>query len=76
MSEESLKQDLAGSPPLMTAEEVASLLRTTKKAVYTMSERGLLPGGVRIRRRLLFRRSALVLWLDQNRVPSPEGIGR
>jgi excisionase family DNA binding protein len=76
VSEDSLKQELAGSP-LMTAEEVAALLRTSKKAIYAMNERGLLPGGVRVRRRLLFRRNALVLWLDQNRVPSPNnGVRR
>lgn len=71
VSEDSMKHDLAGSPPLMTVEEVAALLRTSKKATYTMHDRGLLPGGVRVGRRLLFRRSALVDWLDQNRVPSP-----
>lgn len=77
VSEDSIKGDLNGSPALLTIEDVAALLRTTKKAIYTMKERGLLPGGVRVGRRLLVRRSALAQWLDQNRVPSPkEGVRR
>jgi excisionase family DNA binding protein len=52
-------------PVLLTADEVAAWLRTTRKAVYTMTERGLLPGPVRIGRRLLFQREALQHWLDQ-----------
>lgn len=43
-------------PELYTVEEVADLLRTTKKAVYLQAERGLLPGVVKLGRRLLFRR--------------------
>ena len=43
-------------PHLMTVEEVAEFLRTSKKAVYAMLERGQLPGVVRFGRRVLFRR--------------------
>ena len=57
-------------PLLLTADETAELLRTTRKAVYAMVERGQLPGVTRIGRRLLVRRDALVDWLDQKRAPS------
>lgn len=43
-------------PELLTVDEVAALLRTTKKAVYLQAERGNLPGAVKLGRRLLFRR--------------------
>jgi excisionase family DNA binding protein len=55
----------------MTPDEVASLLRTTRKAVYTMIERGLLPGVTRIGRRVLVRTRELLDFLDQNSTPSP-----
>jgi excisionase family DNA binding protein len=72
----SVAADLAHLPTLLTVAEVAQLLRKSLKAVYTMSERGQLPGAIRVRRQLLFSRSDLVRWLDQNRVPSPEGVRR
>ena len=59
-------------PFLATVSETATLLRTTRKAVYAMIERGQLPGVVRIRRRVLIRTSALLDWLDQKRAPSPK----
>ena len=58
-------------PLFMTPDEVAALLRTTRKAVYTMIERGLLPGVTRIGRRVLIRRRELLDFLDQNSSPSP-----
>ena len=58
-------------PLFMTPDEVASLLRTTRKAVYTMIERGLLPGVTRIGRRVLVRTRDLLDFLDQNSTPSP-----
>ena len=59
-------------PILLTADETASLLRTTRTAVYAMAARGQLPGTTRIGRRVLFRSAALLHWLDQNRAPSPK----
>lgn len=56
---------------LLTADEVAEVLRKTRKAVYKMTERGQLPGVTRIGSRLLYRRADLLKWLDQNRAPSP-----
>ena len=59
-------------PVLSTANEVAVMLRTTRKAVYLMAERGLLPGVTKIGRRVLFRTAVLLDWLDQKSVPSPK----
>lgn len=59
-------------PIFMTADEVAELIRTTREAVYAMAARGQLAGVTRVGRRMLFRTSELLDWLDQNRTPSPE----
>ncbi|HWK09011.1 MAG TPA: helix-turn-helix domain-containing protein [Vicinamibacterales bacterium] len=50
---------------LLTIDETADLLRTTRRAVYAMVERGQLPGVVRVRRRVLMRSQELLDWLDQ-----------
>ena len=68
--------DTSALPMLLTADETADLLRTTRAAVYAMAERGQLPGVTRIGRRLLVRRDALVDWLDQKRAPSPKEARR
>ena len=59
-------------PLLLKVEEVAELLRTTKKAIYTMIDRAQLPGVVRVGRRVLVRRAALLEWLERSGVLSPE----
>jgi excisionase family DNA binding protein len=59
-------------PMLLTVDEAATLLRTTRRAVYAMIERRQLSGVIRIRRRVLFRADDLLRWLDQKRAPSPE----
>ena len=64
--------DRTALPMLLTADETADLLRTSRKAVYAMSERGQLPGVTRIGRRLLVRRDVLLDWLDQKRTRSLE----
>ena len=55
---------------LLTPGEVALLLRTSRKAVYSLIERGALPGVVRIGRRVLVRRRDLLDWLDHTCAPS------
>jgi excisionase family DNA binding protein len=60
------------APVLLTVDETAALLRTTRRAIYAMIERRQLPGVVHIRRRVLLRADDLLHWLDQNRAPSPE----
>ena len=57
-------------PQFLTVDEVAALLRTSRKAIYAMVERGQLPGVTRVRRRLLVRAEELVDWLNQKRTPS------
>lgn len=63
--------DAAQLPLLLTADETAALLRTTRKAIYTMAERAQLPGVVRLGRRILVNRADLLRWLDEKRAPSP-----
>ncbi len=71
-SEPSDSPALAGLPLLLTMGEVASILRTTRTAVYAMGSRGRLPGSTRLGRRVLCRSDDLLRWLDQNRAPSPK----
>jgi excisionase family DNA binding protein len=52
-------------PILLTIDETADLLRTTRRAIYAMVERRQLPGIVRVRRRVLVRSQELLDWLDQ-----------
>lgn len=68
-----LRSDTTRDNPLfLTPDEVASLLRTSRKAVYTMVERGLLPGVTRVGRRVLIRTEVLLDWLRRKSTPSPE----
>jgi excisionase family DNA binding protein len=59
-------------PMLATVDETAALLRTTRKAIYSMIERGQLPGVTRIGRRVLIRTPDLLDWLRQKSTPSLE----
>jgi excisionase family DNA binding protein len=59
-------------PILITVDETAAILRTTRTAVYAMVARAQLPGVTRVGRRLLIRSEHLLRWLDQNRAPSPK----
>jgi excisionase family DNA binding protein len=63
---------MSPTPILLTSSEVAELLRTSRKAIYTMVERAQLPGVVRIGRRVLVREDALLDWLRQKSTPSLE----
>jgi excisionase family DNA binding protein len=56
--------------PLLTVNDAADLLRTTRRAIYAMLERRPLPGMIRIRRRVLIHSAELLEWLDQKRAPS------
>ena len=60
--------------PLMTPDDVARVLRTSRAAIYKMQERGQLPGVRRIGRRLLFDRAALLDWMGQNPTSSLNGV--
>ena len=60
-------------PTLITVDEAADLLRTSRRAIYMMLERRQLPGVTRIGRRVLFRSADLLDWLDQkSRASSPK----
>jgi excisionase family DNA binding protein len=61
---------------LMTVGEVATLLRTTPKAIYCMAERNQLPSATRIGRRLLFHRDDMLRCIDRNRAPSSKETRR
>jgi len=63
-------------PALLTMDEVATLLRTSRKAVYAMVERRQMAGVTRIGRRLLVRRDDLLCWLNERRAASPGGNRR
>jgi excisionase family DNA binding protein len=67
-----MNRHLVELPLLLTVTETADLLRTSPKAVYAMKARGQLPGVKCLGRRLLFRRDALLDWLDQKDAPSPK----
>jgi excisionase family DNA binding protein len=62
----------APMPVLLTVDEAADLLRTTRAAMYAAVARGQVPGVTRLGRRLLIRSDDLLRWLDQNRAPSPK----
>ncbi len=59
-------------PHLLTVDEAADLLRTTRRAIYAMIARRQLPGVIRIRRRVLLRADDLLHWLEQKSAPSLE----
>jgi excisionase family DNA binding protein len=66
-------KDTSGrEPTLLTIDEVAEILRTSRKAIYGLIERHQLPGVVYIGRRVLVRRTTLLEWLREKEVSSPE----
>jgi predicted DNA-binding transcriptional regulator AlpA len=58
---------------LLTPEDVAKILRKTKKSIYAMLERGLLPPPIRLGRCILFRKYDMVEFLRGKRATSPRG---
>jgi excisionase family DNA binding protein len=57
-------------PLLLTVRETADLLRTTPKAIYALIERGHLAGVVRLGRRVLVNREALLRSIERATVQS------
>ncbi len=64
------------APTLLTVDETAALLRTSRKAVYALVERGQLGGVRRLGRRVLVHREELLESLCERRAPSPGGTRR
>ena len=63
-------------PRLLTPDEAADLLRTTRKAIYARAARGRLPGAVRDGRRLLVRLDQLLQSLESVTGSSPGSAPR
>ncbi len=61
---------------LLTPDEVAALLRTTRKAVFEKIARGTLPGVRRVGRRVLVCQGDLLRSMTEERVLSPRRSGR
>src|SRR5690606_38549245 len=60
-------REVLGLPPrLMTVEELAVLLNTSKGAVYARHARGGIPGGLRLGRTLRFDPRVIAQWLSAN----------
>ena len=62
----SSREEVTLPPPLMTVEELAVLLHTSKGAVYARHARGGIPGGVRLGRTLRFDPRVIAQWLSAN----------
>ena len=56
--------DLSTLPYYLCVDEVASLVRLTRKAVYGMIHRGQLPGAIKVGERIRIKRDDLLAWLD------------
>lgn len=50
-------------PATLTADEVAALLGVDRKTVYGATDRGEIPGVLRVGRRILFARATVLAWL-------------
>jgi excisionase family DNA binding protein len=59
-----VRPDAEPTEPLMTVDEVAALLRTTRRTVYRYKREGSIPF-LRIGRRLLFSRQAVLAWAER-----------
>ena len=57
-------------PQLITVDDAAAFLCTSRCAIYAMLERGQLPPPIRIGRRVLLLQDELLDWLHQKRAPS------
>ena len=55
--------ELESLPLMLSADHVAGLLGVSRNAIYKMRERGELPSGRKVGRRLRFRRDEIVAWL-------------
>ena len=56
-------------PSVLTADELARLLRINRKTVYAGFKAGDIPGGKRIGGTIRFSRDAVLRWLSEGQVP-------
>jgi excisionase family DNA binding protein len=64
-------------PQVMTADEVAQLLRVNRKTVYAAFKAGEIPGGRRIGGTIRFCRERVLQWLadgQEGALRSPRGV--
>jgi predicted DNA-binding transcriptional regulator AlpA len=63
-------------PDLMRVDEVAELLRMTPRALYSMRYRGYGPPSFRMGRRVVYRREALLAWIQEQETATRQGTHR
>jgi excisionase family DNA binding protein len=61
------RSDLDLPPPVLTVQELAVLLATSRSGVYSRVARGQIPGAFRIGRSLRFDRRVIAQWLSANK---------
>jgi excisionase family DNA binding protein len=66
-------QEASSLPAVLTADELAALLRVDRKTVYAAFRAGELPGGRRIGGTIRFSRDAVLRWLEEGRGPAQGG---
>ncbi len=67
-SRRQLDDDDESLPPVLTADELARLLRVNRKTVYAGFRSGEIPGGKRIGGTIRFSRDAVLRWLSEGQV--------
>lgn len=55
---------------VLTADEVAELLRVDRKSIYAAVARGEVPGVLRLGRLIRFSRSVVLRWVREGQTPS------
>jgi excisionase family DNA binding protein len=62
-------------PHLLTTEEVADILRTSRRVIYELIRLGRLPGVTRIGRKVLVRRDRLVEFIVEREEQTVSSLG-
>lgn len=58
-------------PEVLTADEVAKLLRVNRKTVYAAFRQGEIPGGRRVGGTIRFSRARVLQWLNEGQECAP-----
>ncbi len=70
---DSFNQEETGLPPVLTVDELASLLRVNRDTIYKAISEGKIPGIQKIGRRIRISRDAVIEWLrGKDHVPRSE----